>query len=233
MYSSVPSPDDCPIRDQKIILAKTNRDSQQSVRVMRDNSCQTELTLPPILPKHVEDVLRPYFSFMQNQQQTLTTGCDSPFDVTTMQYASSAIDHDARDLSLRRKLFQSVANTSDHSTEYDRDVQLDSPAPQTPEMVGHDIALFMQYALLLCGLIFAQIKLIFYIILFVYRFDSYFAICEPVASLKTKISHRLTFHWARLDVNRSAVFRPYRNQQRHNRGQKVYHHHGKKTKHCH
>lgn len=169
MSSTVPSPDDCPIRDQKIILAKTNRDSQQSVRVMRDNSCQTELTLPPILPKHVEDVLRPYFSFMQNQQQTPTTGCDSPFDVTTMQYAS-AIDHDARDASLRRKLFQSVANTSDHSTEYDRDVHLDSPAPQTPEMVGHDIPLFMQFTLLLCGLFFAHKKSIFYVILCIYLF---------------------------------------------------------------
>lgn len=100
---------------------------------MRDNSCQTELTLPPILPKHVEDALRPYFTYTQDQQITPTKDCDSQFN-TTMQYAS-AIDHDARDASLRRKLFQNFANTSDHSSEYERDVNLDSPAPQTPEMV--------------------------------------------------------------------------------------------------
>lgn len=127
---SVPSPDDCPLRDQKIILS---RDNQQLARMMRDNSCQTELTLPPILPKEVEDALRPYFTFTQDQQQTPTEDCDSQFN-TTMQYVST-IDHDARDASLRRKLFQNFANTSDHSSEYERDVNLDSPAPQTPEMV--------------------------------------------------------------------------------------------------
>lgn len=47
------------------------------------------------------------------------------------------IDHDARDESLRRKLFQTIANTSKQSSEYERDVHLDSPAPQTPEMVTH------------------------------------------------------------------------------------------------
>lgn len=70
---------------------------------------------------------------MQDQQKTPIKDCDSPFN-TTMQY-DAAIDHDARDASLRRKLFQTNFNTSDHSTEYERDVHLDSPAPQTPEMV--------------------------------------------------------------------------------------------------
>lgn len=100
---------------------------------MCDNSSQTELTLPPILPREVEDILRPYFTFMQDQQKTPTKDCDSQFN-TTMQYAS-AIDHDARDASLRRKLFQTIANTSQQSAEYEREVHLDSPAPQTPEMV--------------------------------------------------------------------------------------------------
>lgn len=169
-YYPVPSPDDCPIRDQKIILAKNNKDNQQALRMMRDNSCQTELTLPPILPKHVEDVLRPYFTFMQDQQNTLSVDCDSSFNVTTMPYASS-IDHDARDASLRRKLFQTVANTSDHSTEYERDVHLDSPAPQTPEMVDHFYATYtLIFLFLLC----------IFIDLFLYNFvcicDSNFAI---------------------------------------------------------
>lgn len=130
---SVPSPDDCPLREQKIVL---NRDNQQP-RVLRDNCCQTELTLPPILPKEVEDVLRPYFTFNQDQQQNIQTDCDSPYN-TSMHDESAIIDHDARDASLRRKLFQTIANTSDHSTEYERDVHLDSPAPQTPEMVRNE-----------------------------------------------------------------------------------------------
>lgn len=98
-----------------------------------DNSCQTELTLPPTLPKEVEDALRPYFTFMQNQQKTPSKDCDMSFNIT-MQNAS-VIDHDARDASLRRKLFLG-SNVSDHSADYEREVHLDSPAPQTPEMVS-------------------------------------------------------------------------------------------------
>lgn len=74
---------------------------------------------------------------MQDQQKTPTNDCDSQFN-STMQYAS-VIDHDARDASLRRKLFQNFVNTSDQSSEYERDVHLDSPAPQTPEMVSEII----------------------------------------------------------------------------------------------
>ncbi|XP_031630119.1 protein aurora borealis [Contarinia nasturtii] len=127
----VPSPVECPLRDQKIIIS---RDNQQQSRVMRDNCCQTELTLPPILPKNVEEALRPYFTFTQNQQTLPIVHCDSSCN-TTMQYATN-IDHDARDASLRRKLFQTATNTSNHSNEpeFERDVHLDSPAPQTPEM---------------------------------------------------------------------------------------------------
>lgn len=92
--------------------------------------------MPPILPKAVEDALRPYFTFTQSQQQTPAKDCDSS---TNTVNNSSVIDHDARDASLRRKLFQTFANTSNVSsnTEYERDVLLDSPTPQTPEMVLH------------------------------------------------------------------------------------------------
>lgn len=130
LKSTVPSPD-------SILGKTTTRDNQQLVaRVVCDNSCQTELTLPPILPKEVEDALRPYFTFMKNQQKTPTKDCDSPFSIS-MQNASTVIDHDARNELLRRKLlYPHAINLSDHSTEYERDVHLDSPAPQTPEMVS-------------------------------------------------------------------------------------------------
>lgn len=133
----VPSPDDCPLRDQKIVLSKsTTRDNQQLVgaRVTCDNSCQTELTLPPTLPKEVEDALRPYFTYKQDQQKTPTKVCDSSFNITMRN--ASVIDHDARNALLFRKLFPTAINVSaDHSADYERDVHLDSPAPQTPEMV--------------------------------------------------------------------------------------------------
>lgn len=124
LIPSVPSPD---TRDKQLLAVARN---------VCDNSCQTELTLPPTLPKEVEDALRPYFTFMQNQQKTPSKDCDMSFNIT-MQNAS-VIDHDARDASLRRKLLYGI-NVSDHSADYERDVHLDSPAPQTPEMVSSAI----------------------------------------------------------------------------------------------
>lgn len=114
-------------------LSKKLRDSPAS-KLTRDNYCQTELTLPPILPKEIEDMLKPYFTFTQNQQRTPTEVCDSPITNMSM-HSEGAIDHEARDASLRRKLFQTCANTSEHGTGYERDIHLDSPVPQTPEMV--------------------------------------------------------------------------------------------------
>lgn len=35
----------------------------------RDNACQTVLSLPPTLPPEVEQVLRPFFTFTEDQQQ--------------------------------------------------------------------------------------------------------------------------------------------------------------------
>ncbi|SPP77001.1 protein aurora borealis [Drosophila guanche] len=62
----VPSPVDCPLRKNRIILNELNEDltpiskKSSSGRRHRDCSVQTELSLPPILPKALEDALRPY-----------------------------------------------------------------------------------------------------------------------------------------------------------------------------
>lgn len=132
----VPSPVDCPIRDPKIILNLNNSFTDcrpAPAKSKRDGYCQTELTLPPILPKEVEDALRPFFTFIQSQQQTPSKDCDRTEDAAGANDVS--IDHDARDASLRRKLFQPFAGASDtSSTEYERDVLLDSPTPRTPEL---------------------------------------------------------------------------------------------------
>lgn len=82
----------------------------------------------------MEDMLKPYFTFTQNQQRSPAKACDSPNNNISM-YSEGAIDHEARDASLRRKLFQICANTSENCNTYERDIHLDSPAPQTPDMV--------------------------------------------------------------------------------------------------
>lgn len=139
----VPSPDDCPFREQKIVLTNSltkNRDG--TLRTKRDGYCQTELTLPPILPKEIEDALKPFFTYTQEQQQTPVKDCDNILNTTNNM---SMIDHDARDASLRRKLFQTYANVSEaSSTEYERDILLDSPTPQTPELVSYHLFSFLE-----------------------------------------------------------------------------------------
>ncbi|XP_016955969.1 protein aurora borealis [Drosophila biarmipes] len=59
----VPSPVDCPLRKQRIILnhSEDNTPISNKSRRRRDCEVQTELTLPPVLPKALEEALRPYF----------------------------------------------------------------------------------------------------------------------------------------------------------------------------
>lgn len=123
---SVPSPVDCPLRNQKIILPS----QKPAARPKRCSTAQTDLTFPPILPPELEEILRPFCTFTQDQQQT-------PTKETAIGANSSAIDHEARDASLRRKLFNASLNTTESD---DRDFQLHldeclSPAPTSPEVV--------------------------------------------------------------------------------------------------
>ncbi|KAH8307413.1 hypothetical protein KR044_011702 [Drosophila immigrans] len=60
----VPSPVDCPLRKQRIIINEIDENTPLSNRTKsrsRDCEVQTELTLPPVLPKALEEALRPYF----------------------------------------------------------------------------------------------------------------------------------------------------------------------------
>ncbi|XP_022217577.2 protein aurora borealis [Drosophila obscura] len=83
----VPSPVDCPLRKNRIILNELNEDNtpiskkSSSGRRRRDCSVQTELTLPPILPKAVEEALRPYLQphlagSMSGRAKTRSSGSD-------------------------------------------------------------------------------------------------------------------------------------------------------------
>uniref|UniRef100_A0A182SVZ9 Protein aurora borealis n=1 Tax=Anopheles maculatus TaxID=74869 RepID=A0A182SVZ9_9DIPT len=69
-YSIVPSPIDCPLRNQKIVLSKDSTNttstaggSGQAKRKHRDGVCQTVLSFPPKLPQDVEDMLQKYLTY--------------------------------------------------------------------------------------------------------------------------------------------------------------------------
>ncbi|KAL9703729.1 hypothetical protein quinque_007247 [Culex quinquefasciatus] len=74
-------------------------------------------------------MLAPYFNFHDNQQQT-----HDPIDETD----GSFIDHDARDASLRRKLFNCASDSEepeDREDSLDRlDLRCLSPPPVSPEL---------------------------------------------------------------------------------------------------
>lgn len=132
-HSIVPSPDDCQLRNQKIILKNESSGSDGSTgrksKRKRDGIAQTILSFPPNLPKEIEDLLAPYFSYHSNQQQKHKLPDDS----------DATIDHEARDASLRRKLFNcSSSSITTGSNREDSLDQLDlgslSPAPGTPDI---------------------------------------------------------------------------------------------------
>ncbi|XP_075163700.1 aurora kinase A activator-like protein bora [Haematobia irritans] len=97
----VPSPVDCPLRSQRIVLSDSgNTPISKPGRRIRDCASQTELTLPPVLPPALEEALRPYL-------QPHLAGAN--IELKKSRYASrssaSSCSLDAKDTSLRRKLF--------------------------------------------------------------------------------------------------------------------------------
>uniref|UniRef100_A0A182MYS8 Protein aurora borealis n=1 Tax=Anopheles dirus TaxID=7168 RepID=A0A182MYS8_9DIPT len=144
-HSIVPSPIDCPLRKQKIVLSQDSRDTSTSEgaagyskRKLRDGLCQTVLTFPPNLPKAVEDMLQQYLTYNESQQQQHSS--------TLNESSASSIDHDARDASLRRKLFNTSAVQDEIDSEAGRasrfgtsiddfDLRALSPAPESPEVL--------------------------------------------------------------------------------------------------
>ncbi|XP_035901128.1 protein aurora borealis isoform X1 [Anopheles stephensi] len=145
-YSIVPSPIDCPLRNQKIVLSKDSINTTstasgpgQAKRKHRNGMCQTVLSFPPNLPQEVEDMLQKYLTYNEQDQQQKH---DGSLDVSS----ASSIDHDARDASLRRKLFNTSAVIDDRDSDGsgasrygnstdDFDLRALSPAPQSPEVV--------------------------------------------------------------------------------------------------
>lgn len=115
--SVVPSPlENNQFRNQKIVF----QDVQKS-----DGICQTVLTLPPILPKAIEDIFANYFTYNEDQQQ-----------IHKIEDCDTTTDHEARDASLRRKLFRtslnSTSKSSDTESNYEMELGALSPLPQSP-----------------------------------------------------------------------------------------------------
>ncbi|XP_050092416.1 protein aurora borealis [Anopheles aquasalis] len=143
--SIVPSPIDHNQRKQKVDLLKQSNEpggiiGQPAKRRQRDGVAQTVLTLPPVLPAEVEAVLSKFLTFNEDQQQNN----NAP---TLDESSASSIDHDARDASLRRKLFNIISPNGDaeeSDTEGadrfpnsldDLDLIALSPAPVSPEVL--------------------------------------------------------------------------------------------------
>lgn len=123
----VPSPVDCPLRNQKIILPEPTGDTPiaKSGRRIRDGIAQTILTFPSKLSQEIEEMLQNFFTFNEEQQQSPTVDCDS------------TIDYEARDASLRRKLFETSHNSDCAAdAELNRLLKYDefSPPPKSPDM---------------------------------------------------------------------------------------------------
>lgn len=109
---------------QRVILAHISGNTPVSKpgRRIRDSSAQTILSFPPDLPPEIEAVLKPYFSYHENQQQDIDK-------------EEVYVDYEARDALLRRKLFdindyQEIEEPAIY--EYDHF----SPPPKSPELVS-------------------------------------------------------------------------------------------------
>ncbi|XP_049547068.1 protein aurora borealis [Anopheles darlingi] len=143
--SIVPSPIDNNQRKQKVDLLKQSNEpsgslGQPAKRRQRDGIAQTVLTLPPVLPAEVEAVLSKFLTFNEDQQQKNNVP-------TLDESLASSIDHDARDASLRRKLFNIISpdgEAEESETEGadrfpnsldDLDLIALSPAPVSPEVL--------------------------------------------------------------------------------------------------
>lgn len=85
----VPSPFTQPITLQSLI--KENDSTDNKPITMKNNSAQTILTLPPVLPLDLEEMLKPYFTYTENQQES-----------------------ESRNNSLYRKLFECNERPDDH-----------------------------------------------------------------------------------------------------------------------
>uniref|UniRef100_A0A0K8VYD4 Protein aurora borealis n=1 Tax=Bactrocera latifrons TaxID=174628 RepID=A0A0K8VYD4_BACLA len=104
-HQIVPSPVDCPLRSHRIILSELNANTPitKPGRRIRDCGTQTELSLPVILPRAVEEALMPYFQ--PHLAVADRPNCDADSQIRFSSDSNASTFSDAKDISLRRKLF--------------------------------------------------------------------------------------------------------------------------------
>lgn len=126
---------------------------------VRNGCCQTVLSFPPILPKEIEDLLAPFCTFTQvsNASKCFSRDFNKKYLIfqdqqqsLTQQDCDTTVDYEARDASLRRKLFEvpfEACSTTTHNVSHDSlhgiDLQALSPPPKTPEIVSEPIVDFL------------------------------------------------------------------------------------------
>ncbi|XP_054734186.1 protein aurora borealis isoform X1 [Anastrepha obliqua] len=104
-HQIVPSPVDCPLRSHRIVLSELNINTPITKSGLRIRDCgtQTELSLPMILPPELEEALMPYFQPHLAVADRYT--CDIDSHIRFSSDSNMSIMNDAKDMSLRRKLF--------------------------------------------------------------------------------------------------------------------------------
>lgn len=111
---------------QRVILAHISGNTPVSKpgRRIRDNSSQTVLSFPPVLPPEIEEILKPFFNYQENQQQKLN------------YKENSEVDYEARDALLRRKLFD-INDLREFDEPVIHEYDHFSPPPKSPELVSY------------------------------------------------------------------------------------------------
>lgn len=123
---AVPSPQDCWLRKQKIVLKEEkaeiiNSSTAETMVNRQDASCQTQLSFPPVLPSEVEEVLKKY-NLLND---------DSPRYSTESASNSSMMNIST----LRKKLFIQHMESPAIFEEFNADDLLSlSPPPRTPDL---------------------------------------------------------------------------------------------------
>lgn len=132
LFTSVPSPQDCSLRKQKIIMMYEDLNSTAlpsgdddnvpseapAVRQIKcDIGSQTSLTFPPKLPKEVEELLKRY-QFVDDDNESLNSSNRSMMDLST----------------LRRKLFINHPESPIYFMPAESSGIHLSPPPRTPEL---------------------------------------------------------------------------------------------------
>ncbi|XP_037938895.1 protein aurora borealis [Teleopsis dalmanni] len=129
----VPSPVDCPLRNQRIALSELHNITPiTKPKRIRECSTQTELSLPVHLPPELEEALLPYF------QPALANSSSYAEESMNSIYKSCFSKIDFKDTSMRRKLFDMHNVIVLDNENNDTDENSDSMTKEANSSRGHN-----------------------------------------------------------------------------------------------